>query len=339
MSEDKEFLNQPLINVVPADAGGCGYYRLQQQAIMLQTLRHNVNLSPFARWRAMGENVLFTQRILTDNLFSQLEGYKAKVGCKVVIDYDDLIWEYKGESLPEYNICRTRLDCHANTEAMKKHLDNLADHVIVTTDALKDSLSQFTSPDKITVIPNMLSYKEWYFPQTPAPKDNIFMYAGSYTHYDNIHKLPGDFDKNLIHYLNNQKVIIKASCPYFIKPYKQFNASTLNTYAADFWVQTRGCRFILAPLAPNVFNTCKSDLKYLESAAVGRVCLVSDFEGSPYSGAHPYQKIPVGSTSQGIKYIVDRANEHYDEILKHQWDYLQQRWLNNRICEYINILR
>jgi hypothetical protein len=91
-------------------------------------------------------------------------------------------------------------------------------------------------------------------------------------------------------------------------------------------------------LADNFFNKCKSDLKYLEAAAVGRVCLVSDFNNSPYANAHPYQKIPVNATYKEIEFIVQRANEHYNEILRHQWQYLNDRWLDNHIDQYIKIL-
>lgn len=336
----KETENKPIINIVPGDFAGCGYYRLIQVGNMLQLYGHDVTISPAGKFRAAaGQTITFTQRMCAPSLLEKLIAYKKQTGHKFIVDFDDLLWVYEGESLPDYNLCKTKVDCAANTEAMKKWLNELADKVTVSTEFLKKTLLQFVPEEKIILMPNMLSYKEWFFPLTKAPDENIFFYAGSYTHYDNIHKQPGDFDKNLIHYLNNQKIITKASTPYFMKPLKQCPASRLTTYAADFYRETRECKFVLAPLADNVFNKCKSDLKYLECAAVGRVCLVSDFEGSPYSGAHPYQKIPVGSTSQGIKYIVDRATEHYDEIVQYQLKYLNDRWLDNHINEYVNILQ
>lgn len=338
MSENNE-QKEPVINIVPADNAGCGYYRLMQQGRILQLMRKDVTISAAGKFRACNQDIILTQRIISDDLSQKLLSFKEQTGIKFIIDYDDLIWEWKGESLPEYNLCREKLDCKANTVAMGKYLDKLADKVIASTDTLKEALKQFVPEDKIVVIPNMLSYNDWYFAQTPAPKEDIFYYAGSYTHYDNVHKLPGDFDNNLIHYLGNKKVVVKSSVPYFLKPVHNYKGSLLTTYPNDFWRETRGIRFIIAPLADNVFNTCKSDLKYLESAAVGRVCLVSDFPGSPFEHAHPFQKIPVGSTATAIKYIVERANEHYDEILKHQFAYLNTRWLDNRIGEYIDILK
>ena len=333
-----EIKKDPIINIIPADNSGCGYYRLMQVGNMLQLMRHDVTISAAGKYRACGQQVIYTQRILTADLMSKLIDFKKQTGIKFIIDYDDLIWEYKGASLPDYNLCRNKLDCKANTEAMKKYLNELADHITVTTEELKQSMLQFVPEDKITVIPNCLSYKDWYFPYTPVPKEDIFMYAGSYTHFDNVNKKLGDFDKNLVQYLSNKKVICKSLCPYFIKPYKNTNGSLLTVYPQAFYQESREAKFIIAPLADNEFNKCKSDLKYLESAAIGRVCLVSDFPGSPFEGAHPYQKIPVGSTPTAIKFIVERATEHYNEILQHQYKYLNGRWLDNRIGEYKKVL-
>lgn len=333
-----EEIKKNVINIVPMDNAGCGWYRLMQVGTMLQLYRHDVTVSAAAKFRNNGQNIIYTQRVLSEDLMTKLLDFKKQTGVKFIIDYDDLIWIHKGEGLPDYNLCRERLDCEANTEAMKKYLNELADHITVSTEELKQAMLQFVPEEKVTVFPNCLSYKDWYFPLTPAPKEDIFYYAGSYTHYDNVNKKPGDFDKNLIQYLSNKKVIVKSTVPYFIKPYKNTNGSLLTTYPIDFFKETRECKYILAPLADNVFNKCKSDLKYIESCAVGRVCLVSDFPGSPFEHAHPYQKIPVGSTPTAIKYIVERAGDHYDEILKHQYQFLNSRWLDNRINNYKNLL-
>lgn len=323
------------VSIIPADNAGCGYYRLMQVGNMLQLMRQDVTVQAASKFRAMVADVVYTQRVLNEDLLKKLTDWKKKTNVKkFIIDYDDLIWEYKGESLPSYNLCRQKLNCAANTVGMKKYLNELADHVTVTTEELKQSLLQFVPEEKITVLPNCLSYKDWYFPRTPTPKEDIFYFAGSYTHFDNVNKDYGDFSKNLVQYLNNKKVICKSVVPYFINPYKNYHGCSLNVYPQQFYQETREAKFILAPLAENEFNRCKSDLKYLESAAVGKVCLVSDFPGSPFENAHPYQKIPVGSTPTAIKYIVERASEHYDEIQRFQYEYLNKRWLDNHINDY-----
>jgi hypothetical protein len=205
--------NKTIINAVPAGIDGCGHYRIVQPSLIMQQLGVDLTLSPAAHFRTFGQNITWTQRMCNSNLLERMVKYKETTHQKFVVDFDDLMWMYKGESLPEYNLCRTKVNSVENTAGMEKYLDKLADKIIVTTDTLKDALLQFVDADKITVIPNMLAYKEWYFPQSPRPKKDIFYFAGSYTHYDNVNKKLGDFSQNLVHFLGNKKVVVKSLCP------------------------------------------------------------------------------------------------------------------------------
>lgn len=331
----------PIINIVPGDFGGCGYYRLIQVGNQLQLINKDVTISSPCKFRAYSQDVIYTQRLCSEKSLKPILDFKNKTGVKVIVDFDDLIWNYKGEGLPEYNYCRTKVDCDGNTEAMKKYANDVIDKASVTTEPLKEALSQFIDPRKITVLPNRLSIKEWLFDHpTTIPEEDIFFFAGSNTHYDNANKKPGDFSSGLIKYLNNKKIITMGVVPYFMKPAAHFQGCGLNTYAQNFHNIARKAKFVIAPLADNFFNKCKSPLKLLECAAVGRVCLCTDFEGSPYSQlAHEYQKVPVNATAQTIEYIVERAKKHYGEILQHQYNMLQNYWLDNHLQEYVDFLK
>lgn len=329
----------PTINIVPADALACGYYRLKQQADLLFTARKEVVVSPPGHFNTFNPDVFYTQRICSQKVLPLMRQLKESTGAEIIIDYDDLTWLYQNQSVPEYNWCSEKLDVLGNTAAMEAHLNEVADKITVSTEEIKKSLLQFVPEEKITVIPNMLSYKEWGFEMPKsAPAEDIFYYAGSDTHFSNDKKMLGDFSSGLAKFLSNKKIVCKATVPWFLSPQKMYAPSPLSRYARDFYSETRECKFILAPLADNVFNRCKSHLKYLESCAVGRVCLVSSFDGCPYEGAHEYQKIPVGSTAKAIKYIVDRASENYVEILNWQYQYLAQHWLDNNMKIYTDLL-
>jgi len=325
-----------IINIIPADVSACGYYRLIQVANMLALDKTcDVTLSPMGKYRYFGQQYNVTQRIVSDNIFQQLIAFKERTKTKFIVDYDDLLWEYKGESIPAYNATRSMIDMKGNTEAMKKYLNDFADKVIVSTEYLKKALEGLVDVNKIVVIPNMLTRKEWHFDRAKSVRgDNILYYAGSPTHYNNSKKMPGDFSQAWVDYLQDKKVIIQGVTPYFIKPIATQSWSPLNMYAHDFYVGTRQCDFIIAPLANNVFNRCKSDLKYLEACAVGRVCLMSEFEDGPYNGAHPYQLIPASATKKQLEYCIERARENYIDILNYQYEYLNNRWLDNNIGLY-----
>lgn len=327
------------IVAVPLDYMACGELRIANPARFMQMMGMDVTLLPATKFRGIyQDNIIFTQRLITNEVIGLIKKLKDQLNCKVVVDYDDMIWTYKGEGLPEYNHCKSKVNCDANAKAMKDGLNDVADAVICTNEYLKVSLSEFVPLDKITVIPNMLPVNQWMIDKkVTVPSKDIFLFAGSNTHFDNENKLPGDFSNGLIHYLQNKQVITAGDPPYFINPAAKVPLTPMATYASVFRQYTNSCKFILAPLADNVFNKSKSDLKYLESCAVGRVCLCNDFEDSPYSNVHPYQKIPVDATSQTIEFIVERAKKHYGEILEYQYEYLKQRWLENHLQDYIDI--
>jgi hypothetical protein len=328
------------VNIVPADNSACAHYRLLQVARLLQLKGLDVTISPAGKFRAMAEcDTIYTQRLSNTKLLKQILDFKKATGVKMIVDWDDLVWKDQRGTIPDYNWCSKKIDLQANTEGMAAHLDDVADVVTCSTEPLKYALSKFVAPEKIHVIPNMLSYEEWGFNRfNPLPDKNIFYFAGSDTHFSNTDKMNGDFSDGLIRYLTDKPLIVKNRAPWFFNDPVQIQWSTLNRYARDLFKESAGCRFIVAPLADNFFNTCKSDLKYLEAAAVGRVALVSDFPNSPYANAHPYQKIPVNATYKEIEWIVERANNNYKEILSHQWRFLNDRWLDNHLDEYIKIL-
>jgi hypothetical protein len=127
----------------------------------------------------------------------------------------------------------------------------------------------------------------------------------------------------------------KGFKPWFLNDCRVVPYSTINRYDKDFYSQASTCTFVIAPLQYNLFNKCKSNLKYLETAAVGRVCLCQSFEDGPFESiAHPYQKIPVDADKQKIDYIVKRALSNYNEILIHQYKKLNEYWLENHISEW-----
>lgn len=328
------------LNIIPADNSACAHYRLLQIGRLLQLKGLDVTISPAGKFRAMAQcDTIYTQRLSNTKLLKQILDFKKSTGVRVIVDFDDLVWKDERGSIPEYNWCSKRIDLQENTEGMAAYLDEVADLITCSTDTLKSALSKFVSADKIHVIPNMLSYEEWGFNRfNNLPDKNIFYFAGSDTHFSNGEKMKGDFSDGLVRYLSDKPLIVKNRAPWFFNNPVQIQWSTLNRYARDLFKESAGCRFIVAPLADNFFNTCKSHLKYLEAAAVGRVALVSDFPNSPYANAHPYQKIPVNATYKEIEFIVHRANEHYKEILSHQWRYLNDMWIDNHLDKYIKIL-
>ncbi len=316
-------MNNIRINFIPADIGGCGYYRIIYPAQMLFN-HYKVTINTPATFNYYEQDYIYTQRICHSDTFKALLQMKDK-GVKFIIDYDDCIWK----EVPSYNRCNVHWE--DNYKGMKEYLALLADKVTCTNEFIKESLTEFIEPDKIIVIPNSLDYSRWRFDYY-EPNDKLnFLYAGSNTHW-NVNDT-GDFHKGLINYLKDKEVNIMGTNPTFLKVNSNTPWVDVNSYPIIFASRALQNRFVLAPLQDNYFNKCKSDLKYLECCAVGRVALVSTFTDSPYNLSHPLQRIPNNCSESTMKDIVKNAIKHYDEIIKHQYGIINNRWLKKDLYE------
>ena len=302
------------ITFIPMDPFACGWYRIRNAFNALYC--HEgiaATLNPVATFGG-GADYIYTQRVCNESSFKVMEQLM-NAGIKLVIDYDDDVWH----PLPTYNKCAVHPE--ANYEGMKKYLDKVAYKVTCSTEFLKKQLTEFVSEDKIVVIPNCLDQRYWVRKFEPLGKG--FLYAGSPTHYCKGDY--GDFPKGLVDYLKDKIVRIQGIKPDFINASEIIPWTRIDYYHNTFLEAAQKSAFVLAPLKDNDFNKCKSDLKYIESCAAGRVCLVSNVE--TFSLAHPYQKIPLEVTPTTMKFIVERASKNYQEILNYQYNILNTRWL------------
>lgn len=311
------------VNFVPMDYQACGAYRIKNPGMAMYD-RCKVTVSPPGHLHYYGQDWIYTQRLCSAKVLEQVAELK-KNGLRLAVDFDDCVWE----ELPTYNRCPVTWE--KNREGMKEWLARAADVVTCTNSVLKDSLSQFVPEDRIRVIPNALDYTRWRFDRYAPPKETSFLYAGSPTHWSGSEY--GDFPGGLVEYLKDKEVKVMGICPWFLKADTVSGWVQIDRYPTEFARAALPCRFVLAPLRDNFFSRCKSDLKYIECCAVGRVCLCSDI--STYSLAHPYQVIPQDVTRWEMEKIVKRANEHYGEIIDHQYRILGERWLDTRPYEDI----
>lgn len=311
------------IQFVPMDKGGCGYYRIIYPAQMLYNT-HTVTINPVATYSFSNQDYLMTQRVCNKKVFQLLLQLKEQ-GVKFIVDYDDIIWQ----ELPEYNRCKVHWK--DNYEGMKEYLHLLADKVTCSTEYLKKELAEFIDSDKIHVIPNSLDYNRWRFDYY-KPNDKLsFFYAGSDTHWSTTNT--GDFNSGLINYLKDKELNTMGTPPVFLNCKNNVPWVDINSYPIVFANQALKNKFVLVPLVENNFNKCKSDLKYLECCAIGRVALVGTFPDSPYNIAHPLQRIPMNCSEGTIRDIVKKCEKNYDEIIEYQYKILNSRFLKKELYE------
>jgi hypothetical protein len=331
-----------MLQMVNSDFGMCGQIRVNWPA---QALQSN------------GISVLNTRQVLlglpTDKIFIQRCGEKQifeslkKFDCEKILDYDDLLFKCYGEGLPKYNHVSSEYNLDEITNNIREGLNDV-DVVTVSTNYLKSAFEDTFNFNKVVVVPNYLPRWIFHYDRKEEITDNIVqptvLYAGSTTHYSD--KDTGDFNKALIDFIKNNidkiNMVFIGQVPWFFNDIadKCIVFPFVNVMQYAELLHTVNPDFIVAPLKENVFNKCKSNLKYLEGCAIGAVVIGSSFDDSPYNCIDERCKIQKTMTSKHIEKLFWSLCEKdtYNEILNSQYDYINQvGWLENNVTRYINL--
>ena len=330
-----------MIEFVNSDAGMCGQIRMLWPSQILGANEFPVCTS---RCLLVADNIegYYVQRAAQKGIFDVLRSIKARK----ILDFDDMFFKLYGEEFPVYNHCRYEIDLEESTKAFREGL-NAIDKLTVSTDFLKNAIMDNYSFNRIEVVPNFLPRFIFKFDRrehidTDIKKPTI-LYAGSRTHYSCSDI--GDWNKELASFLikniDNINLVILGQLPWFlnlimkkVKVIPFVNVldypMTLNSIKPDF---------IIAPLRENVFNKCKSNLKYLESASVGALCIGSTFPDSPYNCIDERCRMKQGMTVTELEKMFKELchRDTFNEILDNQYKYLNNMWLEENIDLYARL--
>lgn len=253
-----------------SDEHGCGWYRTKLIADYLKqthcwffpALKKDDGTLVLGDQRVFDAEVVVIQRHSNDFFIDAIPTLQA-MGKKVVYDLDDNLWHIPASN-PAHNMFPAPM-----LKTTKKIIQS-CDYVTVSTEPLKQWMLKEGFNDKIVVVPNMLvdvlEFKE---------RDNSKIrigYAGSPTHVgdfsyrltDALRKLKREHDCELVFMGYNP---IKGSETEYSSGCKVENyLETLNDLNLDI---------ALAPLASNLFNECKSNLKFLEYSACSFTTIAS----------------------------------------------------------------
>lgn len=337
-----------MIELVYSDGGGCGHYRVKWPADYLIA-----NDCPVLCSRRVmvfsGLSGISVQRPLESSVYETLGRLK---GITRVVDFDDMLFELYGEGLPKYNHAIAELDLKELTSIVKRGWKNI-DKMTVSTEFLKRAVSDnFSSSfsdsfEGIDVVPNTLPYWLWNFGRRSDVEEDIrrprVLFAGSSTHYPLSGEDFGDFSPALVKWLHEDidkiDLAFVGNVPHFLRDIDDKITlvpfcNTLN-YPKMLW--NLAADFIIAPLRENIFNKCKSNLKYLEASAVGSVLVGSAFEDSPYQNISSLAQMRPNMTVDDIRGIFYQACEKdvYNQLLKRQYGDLEKCWLELNIANFI----
>lgn len=282
------------------DRAACGWYRMSFPAMALETILHGNIVFNFLETRipildksfyTMGRRprVIRIQRWHTKEeakiMKEFLRPIAESIGAWIVYEIDDVLTY---EDIPDYNMAKPYFSYELIGNSVKEIMDNC--HLItVTTEELKNLYVTKVKQDprKIMVIPNYLP--RWWIGESfnldgqmaqydQQRKRPHLAFACSTNHFD-VNNNNGGVDdfteimpwikKNMDKYHFNfvggvpQQLIedVKAGRVFAQPPSDIFN------YPRE--LKLRKIDLLIAPLIDSVFNRCKSNIKWLELAAIG----------------------------------------------------------------------
>ena len=191
----------------------------------------------------------------------------ARCGKPVVYEVDDLLWALPADHPDQ----RT----YFYTDSLLPGLIALseADAVIVATEALKDTLSPFNS--NIFVLHNYLNDDLWQLrpPVLTEPEVVTIGYVGGGSHLPDLQLVTAALQALLEqHGQKIELVFWGGEPPQELLAHPNVHWQPLNTENYAMFVEymsEQSMDIFIAPLSDNLFNACKSAIKYLESSTLG----------------------------------------------------------------------
>jgi hypothetical protein len=281
-----------------ADYGGCGYYRciapnlllnLNQKAVILESTAMVADPRFYKDMKAVKFQRQATphQRDFV-KFISQIRSQQPSM--KMVYEVDDVVFS---EDIPMYNKNREAFTDPVIQSSIKEIL-SMMDEITVTCEYFKDLMIEKSGNKNVTVVPNYLM--KWWFDRyynlgelvkrfeknKKKPKISIF---ASGTHVDVANRVnhKDDFEFVVNHIIKTRKDFVwqfHGSFPIALRPFvasgeiKFFPWVQLPEFAAA--VYNSEAQLTFAALQDNNFNRCKSNIKLIESGAIGIPCVCPD---------------------------------------------------------------
>lgn len=346
------------------DFSGCSHVRLRWPCnhIIANADKYGLNVI-FSQFPIFDPNILAdTKTIVCQRFVMALDRdfmlrYKElqpKFGYKLVFELDDICF---GNFVPLYNSSSLYRD-----ENLLKEIDQvlfetlpLYDNIVVSTDYLKKMISERYNVWHVTVQPNMVPKSLWgNQAKRPERTKPVVLYSGAPQHYMNpailqngTHIVPdrGDWSDAWIEFIcegvknNTFDFVCMGGLPYFFEPIKD-KIQCIPWVSCDMFpnqVRSINADFSIAPLAPNIFNCCKSDLRYIEACANGMLFMGTVFENGPYREVK-YGQIAVNATAAEIKEKFEYLWNNKEQVLKEEKQFIMtnRRYIENGINNYMN---
>lgn len=285
------------LNFIAGRNDGCSFWRIgsQELHININNLGESTSLTKMVLnkdWYRDVKTIKLQRQASTPQkqFFEFLKSIQPEMGFKIIYEVDDVVFH---EEIPDYNSGKPAF---ASDEIRQNCVDmmRMADEVTVTCKFMRDMFIEKTGQPRVSVIPNFPP--EWWIGphynyskitsnfEKNRKKPRI-LYSGSGAHFDvqGINGQQDDFTHVLKFIIDNRQkyqFIFIGAYPPPLHPYVQSGEiefhpwQTLMNYPK--FIANLNAQLLLAPLMDNNFNKSKSDIKFIEGAALGIPCMCQD---------------------------------------------------------------
>ena len=242
--------------------------------------------------------------------FAMMGCMARKYGKKLVFDVDDSLWDIR-EDNPAYKVYKKGSESIKNFTSMV----NEVDYMTTTNLTLKHVITHntFKKHEDITIFPNYIDFK-LYKHRSPFRDDhNIrLLHYGSTTHFVSLQE--EEFEKGVDKIFKEYPNVTFKNIGGRIQKYKErwgeryeigFGHSNVYTWIKDKFPEFMDeTDIIVAPLSDNLYNRCKSSIKFIESASAKKPGVWQDIR--------QYKEVINGEN--GL--LAYRADDWYKQIKK-----------------------
>ncbi|HRZ19216.1 MAG TPA: glycosyltransferase [Candidatus Dojkabacteria bacterium] len=232
-------------------------------------------------------DILILQRAMWDLNIENIISYARNLGIQVVYDVDDLIVNPK--YIPLYlnnlgiiNKSDISFDVHFNFASKYFSVAEKCDSFIATNKFLAEILEKdfFKS---VSIIPNFLnkeqeSHSAQIRKKRVLDKSKFVMgyFSGSPSHYKDFSLLIGDIKRFLEEYKDTfLKIVGHIDIPKELREYEDRIIQVPFVSYEELQYEIGEVDVNLVPLQQNLFNNCKSELKYFEAGIVNVISICS----------------------------------------------------------------
>lgn len=265
-----------------------------------------------------GVDIVFFNRVITNNRIMDVEALREKHGFKLVVDFDDH-WQLG----PDHIL----YDMYQYTQAdlfMIEYL-KLADAVTVTHERLAAEALVYNK--NVHILPNAIpKWGQFDIQKVPSEVTRLF-WAGGVTHEKDIELLKGPVKRFsglpvkmvMGGWVDNPQYKRMASA--FTNGGRLPNELFKSNPVQEYYQAYAHCDIALIPLTDTKFNQNKSNLKILEAANIGANVIVSN--------VHPYKDIP------GVLYVNSSA-DWYRHVKQLTESGSVRQYLTEQLTEYVD---